>query len=108
MSAPSGPVRLRTPPGQLPPMQAIPPHHYEHPSIAPLANVPDNGRNQNSQPLPEIQAWLNSPPPSSSQLPHGARNQEQNSSYRSQPSPPLGRVIQLRAESRTPPSSHSG
>ncbi|KAL4244125.1 hypothetical protein ABKN59_009440 [Abortiporus biennis] len=58
-------------PGRLPPipnpqhMQSLPPHHYDHPSIAPLMNRVDS---QNGYPspqpngsLPEIRTLLNSP-----------------------------------------------
>jgi hypothetical protein len=55
-------LKVRTSPPQhnaVPPVSALPPHQYNHPSIAPLlsrtesAHTPSRG-----EPLPQIQSWL--------------------------------------------------
>jgi hypothetical protein len=55
-------LKVRTSPPQhnaVPPVSSLPPHQYNHPSIAPLlsrvesAHTPSRG-----EPLPQIQSWL--------------------------------------------------
>lgn len=54
-------------PQHQPQMHTLPPHQYALPPIAPLAHVPDPGAGRgggaNGGGLPEIQSWLNEPPP---------------------------------------------
>jgi hypothetical protein len=109
MPTSSDPIQSRTPPGSLPPItnqaHSLPPHHYEHPSIPPLVNIPDARRTRNPTTLPEIQSWVNSPQISSTQS-SSSRYQEQTP-YRSQPSPPIIRLQHGSEDSHNAPSSHA-
>jgi hypothetical protein len=97
MSSSTGPARARTPPAQLPPItnqpstHPPPPNHYNHPPIAPLANVPDLSRGNNA--LPEVRTWHNSPSSSTIPLSSDTKYHEQ-SSDRPRPSPSSGRQQQ--------------
>ncbi|KAI0915264.1 hypothetical protein AcV5_005430 [Taiwanofungus camphoratus] len=87
----------RTPPpsSRLPPitshMHALPPHHYSHPSIAPLMSRVDHSQNgHNASTLPEIRSLLNAPSnpqqaPSSHEVP-GSSAQHRPSSPDQAPS----------------------
>lgn len=61
--------RPKTPPQstQLPPISThvppLAPYHYSHPSIAPLSSIPDSRKPQHPNQLPEIQSWIDAPPP---------------------------------------------
>jgi len=109
MPSSSDPIQSRTPPGSLPPItnqaHTLPPHHYEHPSIPPLVNIPDARRTRNPTTLPEIQSWVNSPQISSTQS-SSSRYQDQTP-YRSQPSPPIIRLQHGSEDSHNAPSSHA-
>ncbi|KAH9941484.1 hypothetical protein B0H21DRAFT_752553 [Amylocystis lapponica] len=88
----------RTPPpnsSRLPPMttpmHALPPHHYSHPSIAPLmsrAEMPPQG---NASTLPEIRSLLNSPQNGNGSMQQQPTQEQMESISRSsEPSPQPG------------------
>jgi hypothetical protein len=91
----SSTLRSRTPP---PPPQSptisqsshsLPPYHYTHPSIAPLASVPDSKRPYHLNTLPEIQSWINEPNDHAlAQAPTARRNETPHGRQSS----PLGRM----------------
>ncbi|KAN0138034.1 hypothetical protein V8E53_003923 [Lactarius tabidus] len=57
-------LKVRTSPpqhGVVPPVSALPPHQYNHPSIAPLLSRNENTHASSRDVLPQIQSWL---PPS--------------------------------------------
>jgi hypothetical protein len=104
----------RTPPSNhLPPISAhihpLAPYHYNHPSIAPLASVPEPRTQYNPSALPEIQSWINEPSHGSVQPPTARRTLPHGSPGR-QPTPPISRVQASGFESRdmsSPRESHA-
>jgi hypothetical protein len=58
----SSSLKVRTSPPQhnaVPPVSALPPHQYNHPSIAPLLSRTENAHMPSrGEPLPQIQSWL--------------------------------------------------
>jgi hypothetical protein len=58
----SSSLKVRTSPPQhsaVPPVSALPPHQYNHPSIAPLLSRTENTHTPSrGEPLPQIQSWL--------------------------------------------------
>jgi hypothetical protein len=55
-------LKVRTSPPQhnaVPPVSSLPPHQYNHPSIAPLLSRTENTHiPSRGEPLPQIQSWL--------------------------------------------------
>lgn len=55
-------LKVRTSPPQhnaVPPVSALPPHQYNHPSIAPLLSRTESAHSPSrGEPLPQIQSWL--------------------------------------------------
>lgn len=108
----------RSPPpssGRLPPISsqmqanALPPHHYDHPSIAPLMPRSDsqqsypatNGNGNNNNSLPEIRNLLNSPSSQANQTSDGQQGAESHSLKR--PHSPGSPGRSPRQEQRSPP-----
>lgn len=58
----SSSLKVRTSPPQhnaVPPVSALPPHQYNHPSIAPLLSRTENAHTPSrGESLPQIQSWL--------------------------------------------------
>jgi hypothetical protein len=55
-------LKVRTSPPQhnaVPPVSSLPPHQYNHPSIAPLLSRTESAHTlSRGEPLPQIQSWL--------------------------------------------------
>jgi hypothetical protein len=54
-------LKVRTSPPQhnaVPPVSSLPPHQYNHPSIAPLLSRTESAHTPRGEPLPQIQSWL--------------------------------------------------
>src|SRR5882757_7565643 len=70
----SSSLKVRTSPPQhnaVPSVSALPPHQYNHPSIAPLLSRTENTLTPpRGEPLPHIQSWLPpAPTPAGERLP---------------------------------------
>ncbi|KAH7885693.1 hypothetical protein F5I97DRAFT_1136553 [Phlebopus sp. FC_14] len=87
-------------------MTPLAPYHYGHPSIAPLTSIPDARRPQHAHQLPEIQSWIDAPPPVGSAARMSSSSTSTSSSNSSaQDHRGQSALVPLRQRSPPPPRS---